>query len=255
MDFITGYYSSIGQNKQANQDALLIKTADTSKGKVGIFIVCDGMGGLTQGELASATVVRGMSDWFSLTLPVLLQSDDYSSSIQQSLDARINLLNEKIIAYGQDNQVQLGTTITAFLVIDTHYYIVQIGDSRAYVITDSPQQLTEDQSLVAREVARGNIPKEEAQNHPKRHVLLQCIGVNNTIDVVISTGTLTQGMSFLLCTDGFYHKLKEEEFVAKLSDPTIQTKETGEAILKSLVDLVKQRGEVDDISALYIKVS
>ena len=254
MNFITAYHSEKGINKPTNQDGLLIKTANTSRGKVGLFVVCDGMGGLRKGELASATVIRGLSDWFTNQLPNHIQYEAASDDIWVSFETKVNQLNAKIAEYGELNNIQLGTTLTAMLVLDDDYYIAQVGDSRLYRILDNVVQVTEDQSLVAREVSRGVLTAEEARNHPKRHVLLQCIGVRPDVELVKSKGHLDKNDSFLLCTDGFYQKITEEELQLYFVEQKMTSRECGINALQQLTNRAIQRGETDDISALYITV-
>ncbi|WP_017471219.1 PP2C family protein-serine/threonine phosphatase [Amphibacillus jilinensis] len=252
MPFLSAYYIEKGREKPTNQDGLLIKTAKTNRGEIGLFVVCDGMGGLEKGELASATVIRGLSSWFSEQLPQLLEYNANPDRIWESFAQKIHLLNDKIVQYGETHHVQLGTTLTALLFIDTQCYVAQVGDSRAYLLDGRVDQLTADQTLVAREVARGSLSPDQAQTHPKRHVLLQCIGVQAQIELAMNQ---TDGQAFLLCTDGFYHHLTDQELQLYLVDQELATREMGEQALGQLADRVVRRGESDDLSAIYIKKS
>lgn len=116
MAFQIAYHTDAGIRKKTNQDGLLIKTAKTPEGMVGLFVVCDGMGGLSHGELASATVIRGLSDWFDRDLPEILQSESLDRTIEVGLEAHIHSLNEKILQYGETARIKLGTTVTALLI-------------------------------------------------------------------------------------------------------------------------------------------
>ena len=115
MGFLTAYHTDIGIRKKTNQDALLLKSGKTAKGSVGLFVVCDGMGGLSQGELASATVIRGLSDWFETEMPAFSLKEIDDEQIFNTIHAKIVELNEKILDYGTTKQVKLGTTLTAIL--------------------------------------------------------------------------------------------------------------------------------------------
>ena len=137
MAFLTAYHTDVGIKKKTNQDALLLKTAKTPKGPVGLFIICDGMGGLSHGELASATVIRGMAEWFDAEMPRLALSEHLEEEIYSEVEKCIKQLNEKILNYGETSKVKLGTTLTALLIVHTKYYIAHIGDSRAYSISNS----------------------------------------------------------------------------------------------------------------------
>ena len=254
MAFLTAHHTDVGIKKKTNQDALLLKTAKTPKGPVGLFIVCDGMGGLSHGELASATVIRGMAEWFEAEMPRLSHSEHIEEEIYLEVEKCIHQLNEKILNYGETSNVKLGTTLTALLIVHTKYYIAHIGDSRAYSISNSANQLTKDQTFVAREVARGNITEEQAKIDPRRNVLLQCVGAANEIEVDFSTGDVQANTVFMLCSDGFYHQITEEELALNLKPETIKNEQQLKNKVVQLVELVKARKEVDNISVVAAKV-
>lgn len=254
MAFQVAYHTDIGIKKKTNQDGLLLKTAKTPQGEVGLFVICDGMGGLSHGELASATVIRGMSDWFDHDLPELLESAMMEKEIPVMLEKRVRELNAKILEYGEASSIKLGTTITALFILYSQYFIIQIGDSRAYSINDQLLKLTEDQTLVERELQRGNITAEQARIDPRRNVLLQCVGATKDINVVITSGEVKQGTIYMLCTDGFYHEINDNEMLTNLNPLNFN----GEARMKDkiveLVELAKERQEMDNISVLLAKV-
>lgn len=251
--FLTAYETDVGL-KKTNQDALLIKTATSSKGDVGLFVVCDGMGGLSHGELASSTVIKRMATWFDEELSKLVFSYDINEKITSTLEQLIKNLNEKIRNYGMEHQIQLGTTITGLLFIHDQYYIVHVGDSRAYKITDKIEQLTKDQTLVAREIERGNITVEQGKRDPRRNVLLQCVGASKTLQIPISTGKVEEESLYVLCSDGFYQKLTTEDMVQYLKPNELKTKEEMKEKAYKLVQMVKQRKEKDNITVLLVKV-
>ncbi|WP_449537772.1 PP2C family protein-serine/threonine phosphatase [Ferdinandcohnia sp. Marseille-Q9671] len=254
MAFIHAYHTDVGIKKKTNQDAILVKTAKTPNGYVGMFVVCDGMGGLAHGELASATVVRGLSEWFEQELPELLKSDKQDEDIRGALEACITEQNERILDYGDQLEVQVGTTVTALLIVQSRYFIVHIGDSRAYQIQQQVTRLTKDQTLVEREVERGNITREQALKDPRRNVLLQCVGATKELEVVIQTGETQAGTVFLLCTDGFYHKVTEDELLEELRPSQFLTEKQLKYKAIKLVDAVKERREVDNISVVLAHV-
>lgn len=254
MPFQLACHTDIGIKKKTNQDGLLLKTARTPDGQLGLFVVCDGMGGLSHGELASATVIRGMSDWFDEQLPGLL-AQKKERNIVSGLKSCISGLNDKILQFGEANKIKLGTTITALLVVYSRYYIVQIGDSRVYSINRQLKQLTRDQTLVARELERGNLTEEQAKIDPRRNILLQCIGATRELDISISEGRIEEGTLYMLCTDGFYHEILEEELLGSLNPDTFCDEKQMEDKVIELVELVKQRKESDNISVVVAKVT
>ncbi|OIK10639.1 serine/threonine protein phosphatase [Bacillus sp. MUM 116] len=254
MSMLTAYHTDVGIKKKTNQDALLLKTARTPKGHIGLFVVCDGMGGLSHGELASATVIRGMSDWFDSEMPRIAQSEHVEEEIRTELETCVQQLNEKIQNYGESENVTLGTTVIALLIFQNRYYIVHIGDSRVYQIGDTLRQLTMDQTLVAREVARGNLTEEQAKFDPRRNVLLQCVGATKNIEIAFSSGDIQNNTVFMLCSDGFYHQISEEELVENFHPDKLMNEQQMKEKVVGLVELVKARKEVDNISVVVAKV-
>ncbi|MDQ0999682.1 serine/threonine protein phosphatase PrpC [Neobacillus niacini] len=254
MAFLTAHHTDVGIKKKTNQDALLLKTAKTPRGPVGLFIICDGMGGLSHGELASATVIRGMAEWFDAEMPRLSRSEHIEEEIYSEVEKCIKQLNEKILNYGENSKANLGTTLTVLLIVHNKYYIAHVGDSRAYSISTSTNQLTKDQTLVAREVARGNITEEQAKIDPRRNVLLQCVGATKEIEIEFSTGDVQANTVLMLCSDGFYHQITEEELALNLEPDTITNDQQLKNKIVDLVELVKARKEEDNISVVAAKV-
>lgn len=122
--YITAYGTDIGTKKKVNQDSLCVKIAVVKDKTVCMAVLCDGMGGLSKGELASATVVQGFSDWFMKTLPY---TDGKVSLIKEQWENLIVNLNGKIWNYGKKHEVELGTTLTVILLIDYKQYIIAAG--------------------------------------------------------------------------------------------------------------------------------
>ncbi|WP_053361018.1 protein phosphatase 2C domain-containing protein [Bacillus sp. FJAT-27251] len=254
MAFQMAYHTDIGIKKKSNQDGLLMKTARTPEGEVGLFAICDGMGGLSHGELASATVIRGLSDWFDQELPTLLRQKQ-ERSIISGLQTCITALNDKIFSYGKVRNIQLGTTLSALLVLYSRSYIIHVGDSRIYSISSGVTQLTKDQSLVAREVERGNLTAEQARRDPRRNILLQCIGATENLDITITEGLVEHKACYLLCTDGFYHEVLNSELAESLQPGQFNKESQLKVKLVELVELVKSRQETDNISVIAVSSS
>lgn len=269
MRFKAAGYSDKGHIKETNQDSFLIKVASTSLGDVALVAVADGMGGLSKGELASATVVRSLSQWFDKVLPLSLETIDTSvSGFEQFVGGQWNGLvqemNLKIMRHGMYEQMNLGTTLTALLAVGRRYSIVHVGDSRVYELgKERPVQLTEDQTFVKREIDAGNMTLEEAAVHPQRNVLLQCIGSSKEVVPAIIHGQLDTNANYLLCSDGFRHVLTEKELWEEFSDAAMETMWQEESCgdyprarmhLKSLAKTVMERGERDNLTAVLLHV-
>lgn len=251
MEFLISYYTDKGIKKRTNQDGLMMKSIRTNKGRIGLFAVCDGMGGLDKGELASSTVITHLSKWFDEELPSLITNED--SEIVSSLNEYIYKVNKAIVSYSIENNIKIGTTLTVLLCIYDKYYIIQVGDSRVYKIKNTMEILTKDQTYVAREVERGNITKEQAKTHPKRNILLQCVGAKEKVETVITSGYLEKDTTYVICSDGLYHQISDDEFV-QIFNPKINiTEKKLEETAKNAVKLVMDRRETDNITVLIVR--
>ncbi|MBS6395817.1 MAG: serine/threonine-protein phosphatase [Clostridiales bacterium] len=254
MKFLTAAYSDVGIRKKTNQDALMVKIADTDYGEVCFAVVCDGMGGLSRGELASATLIRLLSKWFEQEFPELLYGGISPEYLRRNWEQLIYETNYRIGSYSSQNQVRLGTTVAALLLTGNMYYIINVGDSRVYGLSDRVYQLTKDQTVVQREIDLGNLRPEDAERDPRRNVLLQCVGASSVIDPEFVFGEVGSGSNFLLCSDGFRHVVSNEEIYAKLGPAAAGSEQEMEENLRYIVELDKHRREEDNISGVLIHV-
>ncbi len=254
MNYKMSYASDVGIKKQVNQDSICIKKALTNKGEILLAVLCDGMGGLSDGEIASATVVRSFADWFMQKLPLHL-SNQTIDSVSEDIRKHIVQWNRNIWEYGLEHHVQLGTTLTAMLILeDGSFFVVHVGDTRIYRVTQGEIfQITEDHSFVAREVKRGNMTKEEATMDPRRNVLLQCIGAQQQVEPDIFTGRIQLKDTFLLCSDGLRHKMTDLEILDYISGIKQEDERAYLQVLQNMIAVNKERGETDNISAILIK--
>lgn len=243
--------TDIGISKNTNQDSVLIKHAAYDDDEALMAIVCDGMGGLSKGELASATVIQAFSKWFDESLPYEL--DDVNMDvIGGKWSLMLKDLNVKIAEYGRKTGESLGTTFSGILFIGDQYVIVHVGDSRVYHIDSSLHQLTTDQTFIAREVRRGTITPEQAKTDKRRNLLLQCVGASAVVDPQVSFGIAEKG-AYLICSDGFRHEISEEEIYESLNPINLMNKQAMHNNIKYLIEQVKSRKEKDNISAILIK--
>lgn len=252
MKYKVAYYTDMGIKKQTNQDGFIMKGAETDWGSVLFAVVCDGMGGLSKGELASTQVLYTFSDWFDEILPGLLQEGLSKEKLFCSWKKLLENENIKLGDYGRKNNLALGTTATAFLILQNEYYIIHVGDSRIYELTKQMRQLTMDDTVVAREVAAGRMTEEEAKSDPRRNVLLQCIGASPQVMPSCQNGILAENAGYLLCSDGFRHVITPEEIFRQLNPGLVREEADMTARLKGLVETVKLRQETDNITAVYI---
>lgn len=259
MGFLSIAHSDVGIKKDTNQDSVLIKEASTDYGEVLLSVICDGMGGLAKGEVASAALIRAFSDWFEKEFPFILYEEraskeiDYNS-LQRSWNQLIDNVNHKIAAYGAGFHAPCGTTLVALLLINQHYYIVNVGDSRTYRLNGKLEQITRDQTYVQREMDEGRMTPEEAKNHPQRNVLLQCVGASQVIIPDFYEGVYKEGEVFVLCSDGFRHLITDEEFIKILGPNLLKDEKAMRDAALYCTELNKQRKENDNISVIIIKI-
>ena len=253
MHYIATADTDVGIVKETNQDSLLIKQAvyDKNNKQVLLAVVCDGMGGLAKGELASSTVIKEFSRWFDEELPYELDHLNLEV-IGGKWSLILKQLNAKISQFGLSLGVNLGTTFTGMLFAEGKYLIVHVGDSRAYYVGRDLKQLTIDQTFVEREVRRGNMTPEQAKVDSRRNLLLQCVGASREVEPEIVIGDTLNG-TYLLCSDGFRHKVSEPELIQYFNAAALPHKQAMHGSAKHVIDLVKSRGERDNISVLLVK--
>ena len=253
MNFLTAFHTDVGIKKKTNQDSLLIHQAQTDAGNVLLAVICDGMGGLAKGEVASACMIHAFSDWFRRELPVMLNAGLQPEALRSSWDTRVGNVDQKIANYSIEHNVSMGTTCVALLLIDNTYYIMNIGDSRIYLISDNIYQLTKDQTYVQREMDAGRMTYEESLRDPQRNVLLQCVGASPTIEPDFFMGSILVNQCYMLCCDGFRHVINPQEFYQYLNPAVSNDPIVMQRNLVYLTELNKERRETDNITAVLIR--
>lgn len=255
MEYLIASATDTGIKKQTNQDSYCIKLATTSVGKVLMAVICDGMGGLKKGEVASASVISAFSDWFDSELAMLIAKKDFEG-IRYQWDRMIKSENQRIAEYGRNSHIQLGTTLTVILMIEPDYILIgHVGDTRIYRIDENHIHiLTEDQTVVAQEVKRGRLSMEQADIDPRRNVLLQCIGASRIVEPDFTEGHYKKNQVYMLCSDGFRHTITEHEIHQTFSPNKLHNEMIMEEECRRLIELNKHRQEMDNITVILIKI-
>lgn len=251
--FITYSATDIGSVREKNQDSIGIIVNTHPMLSAALGIVCDGVGGLQEGEYASATTYNRFIDWFQYELPQMVGEDDFEAVLEKRWMKIVENHNQYLYQYALKKGVKLGTTLTAILLFGSRYFTIQVGDSRAYQITEKLEQLTEDQSLVAREVRQGLLTKEEAKHETRQNILLQSIGYSKHIAPEFRSGNIVDNASYLICSDGFYHHITEEEMIVNFRGEVFGNVQLIKERTDAFIEFVKQRGEKDNISVALIK--
>ncbi len=241
-----GNCTDIGLVRSENQDAFGKFPADTldpAAPKGHVFIVADGMGGHRGGKEASALAVETIQNAYFA---------DASDSTEESLRKAFLKANEAIYRYGRSNPLlaAMGTTCSTLVILEHKAFVAHVGDSRVYRITRlSVKQLTKDHSQVAEMVRRRELSREQAKKHPQRSILYRALGVGSDVEVdIVSNLTLRADEYYLLCSDGLYNNVDDEEMQKLvLSHPP-------PAACKAMVDLANERGGQDNITVQVVHV-
>lgn len=255
MNFLISSATDKGTTKNTNQDSFNVRVISTNIGKMVFAVLCDGMGGLSKGEVASASLVNAYCKWAESKLPVICEKGITDFEIRSDWVSIATEFNEKIKIYGRKCGLLsgVGTTVTALLLTESRYYIINVGDTRAYEITDRVKLLTKDQTVVEREVDLGNITPEEAEFDSRRSVLLQCVGASDDVYPDMFFGQTKVNSVYMLCTDGFRHEISSHEIFNFLNPHMMVDAEGMKNNMQTLIEINKQRNEKDNISVITIR--
>ncbi|WP_084650762.1 Stp1/IreP family PP2C-type Ser/Thr phosphatase [Runella zeae] len=237
--------SDVGCVRTNNEDAArFIRPADLGirANKGFLAIVADGMGGHAAGEIASQLAVETIAKTY------------YSreESVEESLFLAFTKANRSIWQAASRNSQQrgMGTTCTALVVCDQSLYMAHVGDSRLYIFKNGQiLQLSTDHTYVQMLVSQGVITPLEAEKHPERNVLTRAMGTHNKVEIDVETLTykLENDDRVLLCTDGLYDYLSNDEIAQLMLIPALNES------AQQLVESAKQRGGHDNITVLLLE--
>jgi len=236
-----------GMVRPHNEDfhGYFIPTDENIKNKWGsLFIVSDGVGGNSAGEVASAEAVN-----------VLLQEYYFGAHAEKAQDRlkdamEVVTLHIYDLAKSNPSCGNMMCTLTAILIKNDRFYMAHIGDSKAFLLRSNKfVQLTKDHSLVGKLVRLGLVSKEAARTHPNKHVILRALGGNPIQQVDYNSGHVMEGDIFCLITDGILEHLTDEELKSFL----MKAEETGEG-LDSLIEEANNRGGFDNMTILTVKI-
>ena len=254
VSFFQAYVNDKGSVRNSNQDSLAILKAKTVSGQAAFAVVCDGMGGGKGGETASKYCVEKFVKWFWSDAGCILNSDEKASLLKEAWQELAEDINDRLVLYGQEQGSDPGTTLTAALLYEDQYYVIQVGDSRAYLLGSGVQQITVDQSVVEQRVRAGEITAAEAAASRDRNILTECVGITWSIHPEFYCGQIHAGETMLLCTDGFWHNIEDEELDLTLSSEGNCLPGQLQAALEKLLRMDRARGEEDNVTAAVLLV-
>ena len=196
-----------GRVRSSNQDAFVSGYLPGG----GVFaVVCDGMGGASGGNVASALGIKVISD----RLLEVYRENMPANSIHNLLESAIAAANVEIFDTAMaDNDLRgMGTTVVAVLITEGKVHIAHVGDSRAYLLTeDRMEQITRDHSIVQSRVEKGQLTPDEAKNHPRKHFITRALGVEEAVECDYNEFSFPEEGILLLCTDGLTNMVETDE--------------------------------------------
>jgi serine/threonine protein phosphatase PrpC len=248
-----------GQKHPRNEDAVVTFTFDKEQeGRsvpVSFYLVADGMGGHQAGDLASRTVNQIVTNWIIQTkvLPDLrkttreLSAEDMTGEM---LAQAIQQANEALVSHGQEMSSDLGSTVTAVLLIGDMAIVANVGDSRTYLLRDGRlEQITQDHSLVTRLVDAGVIGPGDVRSHPQRNQIYRCLGHTPDVEVDTFTRQLRVGDVLVLCSDGLWEMVLDDEI-----QRIIETTRSPQKACDALVEAANRAGGEDNIAVVVVEV-
>ncbi len=244
--------TDIGISKKVNQDCYFAVTCQSSAGPLAFACVCDGMGGLSFGELAGATVVIEFKKWLYNELPQMTGNGIRTELLKSRWSQIIADCNRRITEYGVNGGYSLGTTLTAVLLWGNGYYAVNIGDTRLYEIGSGVRLITRDHTYVQQEIDAGRMTAAEAAMSGKGHILTRCVGAGNDSEPEFYFGKLKKNAVYLVCSDGFRHKISDEELLRSYGGGRLSSESGLSSASRSLIELNKSRTEKDNITAVTV---
>lgn len=247
MRILSAYKSDIGRNeRRKNEDYVWVDE------KTGLYIVADGMGGQEAGEIASELASNTIGDLVSTKLKDV-SDPPTAESIEQLIKNAFEAANKIVskAAQAADQRRKMGATIVVALLQPSNAYISHAGDARAYLIRGATiMQLTRDDSWIAELTAEGLVSKDEAKGHIYEHIVTKAIGQDAELQPSFQQVSLTPGDWLLLCSDGLWNMVEDEEILTNLQ----QVGDDPNRAVDDLVAAANEAGGKDNISIVAIKV-
>lgn len=228
----------VGRKRRMNEDRYALAP------DLGLYLVADGMGGHTAGQVASELAAEA-------ALRAVRTLQGTSASLSEKLRYAVTSANREIYQTGrqQPELSGMGTTLVAVLVAEGRAALAHVGDSRAYLVRGGRiRQLTDDHSLVGELLRRREISEDAARDHPHRHVLTRALGVRPVVEPDLAELSPEAGDVFVLCSDGLTVHAQDHEICQQVLE-----EDDPDTCVESLVELANRRGGEDNITVLVLR--
>lgn len=233
--------TDIGLRREENQDSVRCEYF----GHNVLAVVCDGMGGERAGKEASEIAINEFFQRFRDGYKENLSSDDIRKLMISSVSAANSVIYTK--ARLDFTNFGMGTTCVAVFINSDAAYIANVGDSRAYVITqDGLYQVTADHNVAAVLYEHGEITEDELQTHPQRHMLTRAVGVDKTVLTDTFILKYTDSINVLLCSDGLSGYCSDDEIFETIQSSTFDN------CVDSLIKIALEKGGRDNVTVALV---
>jgi serine/threonine protein phosphatase PrpC len=251
------------RRSEPNEDSTLVlllqRVHESLAAPAGAFIVADGLGGHDNGQVASRMAINIIAERMVrqlLATPLVAEKEGTESKpfdedgLVDLLHGAIEDANQALCQKNQQDKTDMGSTLTGFMVVGEHAYVVNVGDSRTYMLRGKQiYQLTTDHSLVGQLVAGGLIEPDEVYTHPQRSQIFRSLGDKPNVQIDIFKQQLHPGDILLSCSDGLWEMVRNPQIESILNNaPDPQT------ACAQLIEAANTNGGEDNVSAVLVYV-
>ncbi len=243
--------TDVGVKRTNNEDNYLIND------ELGLFVVCDGMGGHAGGEFASAIAVNTVEEVLTNfeihaeDMGTFDPEDGPVEMIREKLRYAVRLAGKRIYEKAQEETEYrgMGTTCIALMMDGGNAFLGHVGDSRAYVVREGRiEQLTEDHSLVNEKIKAGLLTPEQARSHKLKNIITRSLGYTEDVEIDVQVRAVRRGDHFVMCSDGLSNLIETGELGEVVLDASPQE------AARRLIELACERGGDDNITVVIARV-
>ena len=235
--------TDVGLVRKENQDAYAIEQIkDTT-----VAVVCDGMGGVNGGQIASSIAVKTYMDILRKGVTAELPFDEFIKISSRGIEKA----NEAIRARAASSATlsQMGTTLVSAICREGRALITNVGDSRAYKANgEGLHQITHDHSMVESMVEHGDISPQQARRHPNRNIITRALGPDSVVEADTFAIPIVKDEYLILCSYGLVNTVSDQEILFE----TIHAADS-DSCLNRLLDISKQRGASDNVTIVLMQ--
>ena len=233
-----------GKVRQENQDRFIIKILNDDSA---VVVLCDGMGGAQAGSVASSMA----ADAFATHVLACLESTDETRDISEIAVDAVNYANIKVYdrSFADFGCIGMGTTLVAAIIDNQNHVVVNVGDSRCYLIRDGRiERITKDHSLVEELVTKGTLTRDEARIHPRKNVITRAMGVEQSVICDVFIPKIKKGDYLFFCSDGLSNLVRDEEILSVFIEG-----DGLDDICQTLLDIALKRGAEDNVTVSVLR--